>query len=907
MYIHESGVFRPCKENKGEHLLNSEITSSSFSFAAPDDLRVDLLSNAYGIDKTSPTFSWVMHSNDVADIQTGYRIVIATRLEDMQEENYLLDTGWTATDESSNITIAGLDTLLKDNELYYWAVRLRNKSGAESALSEPACFVTAVGNAWEDTRGIWGPDADARADFCFLRTEFHLPDTHAVERAVLSVTASSPEPSRRFVYHLFLNGTFVGLGPTRMGKAADGEALLYYHSYDVTALLQTSNALGALCYTTKDKAFLCQLTVFYKNGNSRVVLNSARDAHAFTAMDGTPVFASGRSIGTAFYTEEAEDINATRYPFGFSEVGFSGAWSPACLREDLDVEHQRTLLPYPGEPVGRYEQDVASVERLSDGRILIDVGNEIIGALRLTVNAPKEHTVELLYGEELCEDGSVRFEMRTGNVYRERWTLKAGEQTLEGFSLKGFRYVEIRGCHVMPQENDVKGIAIRREFDADESSFLCSNEVLCRLYDTFKYAICATSQHVYVDSQTRERTPYEGDALVNMLAAYTYTSDLSLARHTLDYLLSHRTWPAEYALAPIHMVRLDYLYSGNRALLERAYPTLRRLTLGEKPDPTVGLIPVKTGADNGWDSIMLDWPTVSRDGYALEESHFNTVYNALYHLVLRDMTVMASVLGNEDDATHYRMMADNLRATMIERLYRADKGAFIDGLHQDGTPVEHMSQHATAYALCMGIYNGSGMKDTLCRTLIGQDNIKMSVYGAFFLLDGLYRAGYGAYATALLASDDCTPGAHTFAAALANHGITIAPEAWSAEEKPDMTFSHAWGTSPAALIVRGMFGIRPTRPGFHKFEVWPQIGSLPYAAIRVPTVKGTIAVSIGQNSEAYEAEVVVPTNTKATVYLPVLPGGTNTLFINSQISNFPIEDGCYHIELGSGTHRLLAQ
>ena len=89
--------------------------------------------------------------------------------------------------------------------------------------------------------------------------------------------------------------------------------------------------------------------------------------------------------------------------------------------------------------------------------------------------------------------------------------------------------------------------------------------------------------------------------------------------------------------------------------------------------------------------------------------------------------------------------------------------------------------------------------------------------------------------------------------------------------------------------------------------MWPQIGSLPYAAIRVPTVKGTIAVSIGQNNEAYEAEVVVPTNTKATVYLPVLPGGTDTLFINSQISNFPIEDGCYHIELGSGTHRLLAQ
>ena len=85
------------------------------------------------------------------------------------------------------------------------------------------------------------------------------------------------------------------------------------------------------------------------------------------------------------------------------------------------------------------------------------------------------------------------------------------------------------------------------------------------------------------------------------------------------------------------------------------------------------------------------------------------------------------------------------------------------------------------------------------------------------------------------------------------------------------------------------------------------MGDLPYASIRVPTVKGAIVVSIGQNREAYEAEVTVPPNTKATVYLPAIPGGTDTLFINSQKSNFPLEDGCFVVELGAGTHRLQAQ
>lgn len=898
---------RPCNEDKGDHLLNSEISKSAFSFAAPEELRVNLLASAFGVPKASPVFSWVMRSGEVGDIQTAYRIVMASRLADFADKDYLLDTGWVASDESSNVTIAGLDKVLADNELYYWAVMLRNKSGAESAMSEPSPLVTAVGGDWEDTRGVWCADGEGAGNFCFLRTEFKLADAKDVERAVLSITATSPEPAHRYVYHAFLDGTFVGLGPTRIGRDTGGEELLYYNTFDVTRwMTEGTHALAALCYTTREKAFLCQLTVFYTDGSKQVLFNSARDAENTFGLDGTAVFSSGHSVGTHFYEDEAENINATVYPFGFDRPGFDGAWSAVRVGEDIEIEHERRLEPYLGEPVERIAQDVASVERDENGCIHVDLGQEIVGGLRLTVNSPCAQTVTLRFGEELREDGRVLCPMRTGNDYTEQWTLRQGEQMLEGFGMKGFRYVDIENCPVELGEDAVKGIALRRRFDAEQSLFNCSNEVLCLLYDTSKYAVCATSQDVYVDSQTRERTPYEGDALINMLSAYHTASDRSLARFTVDYLLSHRTWPADYALLPIHMVRLDYLYTGDRTLLDRHYGTLRRLMLAEKVDERVGLIGAKPVGEGNRDRIMVDWPVCSRDGYA-ENAHYNTVYNALCYICLRDMTVMASVLGKEDEATAYRNVADNLRADMIELLYNPDVGAFRDGLTADGEPIAHYAQHATAYALCAGIFADDAMKDALGRTLVRQDAIRTSIYGAYFLIEALYRAGFGAYATALLASDDCTPGAHTFAAALCNNGATIAPEAWCPEEKPNMTFSHPWGASPAALIARGMFGIRPTRPGFHKFEIKPQIGDLPYAAIRIPTVKGCIGVSIGQNAEAYEAEVIVPPNTKATVLLPVLPGGTNTLFINNQISNFPIEKDRYHIELGSGTHRLLAQ
>ncbi len=891
-------------------------TPPAFTFGAPERLRVDLREKAFGVSRACPTFSWAMHSGEVNDIQTSYRIVLAHRLSDLKEEDYLLDTGWIVSDESSNVQLAGLDTVLQDNELYYWAVQLRNKSGAVSALSAPMAFSTAVGENFEDTRGVWAaPSEDAKLpDFAFLRTEFSLSDidsTEEIEYALLSVSANSPEPTRQFVYNVLINDTFVGLGPARQGCAPSGETLLYYNTYDVTSLLRVGkNALGALCYTTADHAFFCQLTLFYCDGSKEIVLNSGRDAETFFALDGHDSFGvDGSSIGTPYFFAAPENIDATKYPYGFAAVGFdAAAWTPVHLTGDLEIEHERLLAPYPGDAVNRYAQGIASLEDLGNGHYFIDLGQEVIGGLRLTLDSVSEHTITLHFGEELNDDGTVKCPMRTGNRYLERWTIKEGEQVIENIcSLKTFRYVEIFDCEIPLREDNIEAIAIRRAFDAGESSFTCSNAVLCHLYDTYKYAICATNQDLYVDSQSRERRAYEGDALINMLSSYTYESSMALPRFTIEYLLSHRTWPAEYALMPIHMVRLDYLYSGNRALLEQAYPKLHALITAEKPDPSIGLYPSKAAPNNGFDSILVDWPVSSRDGYRMEEAYYNTVYNAIMYLSLRDMAVMATVLGKEDDSTLFTATADALRRDMIEYLYDPTHTAFFDGLTREGTPVEHHAQHATIFALCCGIYADAAMKDAMGRYLVGQETIRTSIYGAFFLFDALYQAGFGAYATALMADADDTPGAHSFYASLDHGKVTIAPEAWCAAEKANMTFSHPWGTAPAVMIVRGMFGIRPTRPGFHKFEIRPQIGDLPYASITVPTVKGSIVVSLGQNREAYEAEVTIPPNTTATVYLPLVAGGTDTLFVNNQKSNFPIENGTYRISLGAGTHRLLAQ
>lgn len=44
-------------------------------------------------------------------------------------------------------------------------------------------------------------------------------------------------------------------------------------------------------------------------------------------------------------------------------------------------------------------------------------------------------------------------------------------------------------------------------------------------------------------------------------------------------------------------------------------------------------------------------------------------------------------------------------------------------------------------------------------------------------------------------------------------GATTTMEAWTEDEKPNLTYSHAWGATPADVIPRYLVGALPTTPG----------------------------------------------------------------------------------------------
>ncbi len=739
--------------------------------------------------------------------------------------------------------------------------------------------------------------------FVFLRHEFEVSEEklNKTIRAVASVTASSPEPARQYVFNLSVNGKQVGVGPARLASTPKKDAALPYESYDILDLLRAGkNCVSSINYTTKDKLFLCQITLFYADGTSEIVVNSARDADKWKSLEGDRIFGMNNSTGTNYYVAHANNIDASLYPYGFSEVGFDDSgWRTAVKGGRLDDGQK--LIPSGTDPVSRFETDPAKneVTKLEDGKYLIDLGQEIVGGVRVTLDLPENTTLTVKYAETL-QDGTVRVPMISGNNYTETWKSAGGKSVFETIEMLCYRYIEISGCPVEVKPADVVGLEIHVA-PADSGNFTSDSDLLNDLFALTKNTIDRTTQGLMVDAQSRERSPYEGDLIINLYSAYAVSSDYSVGRATAEYLLTHRTWPAEYILYTTMAVELDYRVNGDLRTAEQYYNILKNHRFNGYTDKSTGLIRHENIQSSTTDAILVDWPLSERDGYDMNVA-CNTVLNAVSVRGELALAALAEAIGKTEDAKTYRDEAEALKAAMIEKLWDDEKGAFADGMKADGTLSEHYSQHATAYSLSCGIYTDAAMAAKMADFIAAQGEIRMSVFGTFFLLDGLYSSGHGDIANRLLLSEDASEGARTFAYMLRTLGATLTTEAWNEKNKNNMTYCHPWGSAPGFAAVNGILGINPTSAGFETFDVSLSTSGLNSVSYTLPTVKGDITVSWKQNGDTQETTLVFPANTEGTVRVPAKEGAKVVLDGNKAEAAY--ENGAYVLVIGSGEHVL---
>jgi len=584
---------------------------------------------------------------------------------------------------------------------------------------------------------------------------------------------------------------------------------------------------------------------------------------------------------------------------------------------------------------------VANITHNQDGSILLDFGRDAFAQIELTLDSKVDGRIEVLFGEKLRENhidrkpgGSIRFSSYELNVKkgvasyfikfrpdgRNTRTAPVGSGAVpilmpeEIGEVYPFRYCELLGLNGDVVVPDTRQLMVHYPFNDEASSFSCSDTVLNKVWDLCKYSIKATSFCGYYVDGDRERIPYEADALLNQLSHYGVDSEYAMARRSTAYLLENPTWPTEWQLIMVFMAFYDYLYTGDKTLIDKYYDVLKAKTLLALRDDN-GLISTLTGriTQEVLESIryrgtspiqdIIDWPrsgasgigkkeTGEVDGYVL--GNYNCAVNAMHCGSLQVMADIASALGKKRDAMFFKEAAVRSKEAVNANFLCAD------GVYRDGLDTDHRSLHANMFPLMFGLVPDDCREAVI--EFIKSRGMACSVYGAQFLLDALFAAGEDDYAVSLMTSTSIRSWYNMILS-----GSTITMEAWDKVFKENLDWNHAWGAAPANLIPRWVIGVQPANPGFGKAVICPHLGALKFAEALVPTPHGGISCRYeNQSGESIKAIITIPDKLDAQLMLPC-PGNSCKLTVNGRtIRRFKIQNGYAVLKLKKGCWEICA-
>ena len=589
-------------------------------------------------------------------------------------------------------------------------------------------------------------------------------------------------------FRIWIDGNLIGIGPFR---AIDDKRTV---KHEFKLELAPGNHIIAIAYRGNGEGLGVQIKgaefisswKYFDANNIYMPINLRKPA-----VDG---YFKG-DVGAGEYREH---IDGTLFPDDWYKMNFDDSkWSlPEFGKNRNKIEESLYELVH--EKV-----KPQSIHRTGDGRIIIDFGREIIGSPQLR-GPIAGGEVEFKLAEEMFDENRIRSEFREYMLcYQEIWTFKPGHQWLGNFGLREFRYAEIINYNDELTKEDVYVDCFRAPFSEDDSKLETNDINLNAVWKLCKNTIKTTSMDIFTDCFHRERIAYEADAFINMLAQFAVNDDTRISKRTIEYLAYHPTWPLEWRLLLPHLYLAYYWESGNIQPLEKYFDRLKDYC-GLRQLRKNGL--VRIFPDN---KVLIDWPITYQDKYDFGNSEYLLVPNALSGKTLEVLSKIASIIGKENES--------RLLLKESQTVYQAINNSFFDnhrGLYIDHPDSKNSSMYANMWMLWCG-----GVPEERVDTVIDYvDNCGMncSLYSAFYYLETLFRYGKSQNAYSYLVRD----GQDSWIDMIKN-GLTLTSEYWYEPERR-MSLAHPWGTSPLYLIVRYVFGIYATEPGWKKYIIEPK-------------------------------------------------------------------------------------
>ncbi len=897
----------------------AQETPTADSTCHPERLRCEYLVNPLGVGVLRPRLDWMLAGSAQTPrnvSQAAYQILVASSPETLaKNQGDLWDSGKVASSETTFIPYAGAP--LVSRESCYWKVRVWDSLGKASAWSEPARWEMGLLKP-EDWQAKWieaTPPAGFKGEYApvpILRADIALSEK-PILKARLYITALG-------LYEARVNGRKVG-DTVFAPDWTDYNKRVRYQAYDVTGLVRPgANALAALLGNGwyagqignggfqawgKVPALFAQLEVSHADGSvERFATGSSWKTRP------SPILASDFMKG--------EEYDARLELRGWDEPALDTSversmppWAPATERE----EHPRSLDSQVDEPVLQTaELRPKSMNQPQPGQYVFDLGQNMVGFVRLRVAAPAGTKVTLRHAEMLNPDGTVYTKNLRGAPSVDTYVCKGGgvETWQPHFTFHGFRYVELTGLPGSPAPDAVTGVVVGTGIPRP-GVFSCSDPAINQLQSNIQWGMRGNYLSVPTDCPQRdERMGWMGDAEVFVRSA-AYNGDVAafFTKWLVDVDDAQNADGAFTDVSPSPPGRghgnggvpawgdagvicpwTIYLMYGDKGILQQNLPAMTRWVEWCR-DHSKNLI-----RDHGRGPDYGDWLS---QGAKTPKELIGTAYFAHSTSLLAQAY---RAVGDGPSADKYQQLFEQIKAAFDQRYVDPD-GRVAGGTQSSYCMAMRFGLLPDALQAKAGEYLEADVK-------AHNDHLTTGFIGVGQLLPALCSQDKVATAYRVFQQESFPSWLFSV-----KHGATTIWERWDGwtPEKgfqdPRMnSFNHySLGSCGEWMFdtVAGI-GVDPARPGFGHIIIRPRPGgTLTSAQGTFDSIHGKITTQWTAHDGAFELHVTLPVNTTATVILPTADGASaresgQPISARPEIKTVSRQDAGAAYEVGSGDY-----
>lgn len=840
-------------------------------------LRTEYKENPLGIDARKPRLSWQIHSSERGFTQSAYQVRVARSERELRAgSNLVWDSGRVNSDSSIHCAYDGPP--LASGQRYYWQVRIWDQNGKASDWSEPAFWEMGLLSA-SDWLVSWiepdlQEDVKKSEPAPMLRRKFKV--SGRVERARAYVTSHG-------LYELYLNGRRVGDELFTPGWTSYNKRL-QYQTYDVTHLLKSGdNAVGALLgngwyrgnigfsgqrnFYGDRLALLLQLKITYQDGREEII-----GTDQYWKARASPILMSEIYHGET-YDARLEDPRWAAPDYNDSN------WSGVRL-----ADHRKDHLVAPAGPPVRRIQEIKPIKILKTpaGETVVDMGQNMVGWVRLTLQGAAGTTVTLRHAEVLDRQGNFYTENLRAAKQTVKYILKGGglESFEPHFTFQGFRYVAVDGYPGELTLDSLTGIVIHSDIGRS-SEFETSSQLINQLQHNIIWGQKGNFLDVPTDCPQRdERLGWTGDAQVfartaafnaNVAGFFTkWLKDLAADQyesgsvpHVIPDVLGRPDRPAggsaAWADAAVIIPWTIYLSYGDRRILEEQYPSM------------VGWVEYmrrRAGEDYIWDGDphFGDWLAfaTTRSDYPGATTGKDLIATAFFAYSTDLLQRVSQLLGKQQEAARY--------GELLAQIKSAFRREFVTETGRVGENTQTAYTLALQFDLLPDELRPIAAR-RLAREVRERKHLTTGFVGTSYLLHVLTRYGYLEEAYMLLNREQYPSWLYPV-----KQGATTIWERWdgikpdgSFQDKGMNSFNHYAYGAVGEWMYRVMAGIEidEAAPGYKHILIQPQPGG-GFSSVKAShqTMYGKVSSAWKLQGGSFELAVEIPANTRATVRLP---------------------------------------